>query len=87
MSLFFLCEHHAKYNQRQSSRTAEKPGFQAIAHHQAQPKTQTAATLQLLFSAHKNTPCILYAGGVYFLTAEVGLTDFIRACQLCAGAV
>ena len=35
-----------------------------MSHHKPQTKTQCAASVQVFFTAHKNTPRIFYAGGV-----------------------
>ncbi len=69
MSLFSA--HHAKTQNDQSQTTekAKKPTFQTKTKYQTQAKKQHATSMQMIFAAHTNTPCIFYAGGVGLLTA------------------
>ena len=60
--------------------------YLAMAHDQPQSEEQAAAPMQVVFPAHKNTPCLSYAGGVQILTAEVSLLHRVRAGKLRAGA-
>jgi hypothetical protein len=64
ISPLFQKEHPQK-NQPQSGCTAPEPALKGISHHQSDPEAQAAATLHYFLSAHKNTPCTLYAEGVW----------------------
>ena len=80
--------HNAKTERqkRDSAAAADEPAGNTMPHDQPQSEEQAAAPMQVVFPAHKNTPCLSYAGGVQFLTAEVGLLHRVGAGKLRAGA-
>lgn len=56
MSPFFVHDTKSKKQQRKPPEEAQKPGFQAVPHHQPQSETYDTAPMQVIFPAHRNTP-------------------------------
>ena len=56
MSSFFPHDTQSQYDQHKTAKAAEKPGPQAVANNQPQPKKQNAAPMQMTVPAHRNTP-------------------------------
>ncbi len=66
--LFSPDDHQSKENQSDSAASTKHPGIQTVSHHQPNTDSKQQATLQMCPSAHKNTPCKAYAGGIYVFT-------------------
>ena len=58
-----------KKYQSKANQMAHQSTLQPGSYQNTQTKCQYAAPVQHILTAHKNTPCLSYAGGVGFLTA------------------
>lgn len=62
--LFFTHDTKTQNQQSKSTAAAQQPAFQTLTDQHPKPKSRQTAAMQMIPSAHKNTPCKSYAGGV-----------------------
>ena len=61
MPLFFPHDTKTQNQQAQSAAATQKPAFQALPDQHSESKSRQATAMQMIPSAHKNTPGIAYA--------------------------
>ena len=61
MPLLFSHDAKTKNHQSDSSAAAKQPAFQALSDQHPEAKSRQTAAMQMIPSAHKNTPGIAYA--------------------------
>ena len=54
-----------KEEQPDTAAGTQGPGFQTVTNHKPKTEAHDAPTVELILSAHKNTPCTFYAGGFF----------------------
>jgi hypothetical protein len=62
-------QNKSQQNQADSATDAYKSGIDQIANQHSKAEGRNTAAQQVILPAHKNTPCLSYAGGVAILTA------------------
>ena len=72
--LFSAQTSNSQYQKGNTAASTQKPGFHAMANQNTQTESHHYTAEQMIPSAHNNTPCTAYAGGVYNLTAGIPLT-------------